>query len=98
MTCIIQTLYVIRHDLYQLVLNLYYKLCKMIKVSMLFWFLLQSKMMTWEQELYTQFKYKTPRDYFHTFEAHVSVLSGTILAYKGGESDMILSAVELRSR
>ncbi|GFO28829.1 wiskott-aldrich syndrome protein [Plakobranchus ocellatus] len=25
--------------------------------------------MIWEQELYTQFAYKTPRDYFHTFEA-----------------------------
>ena len=26
----------------------------------------------WEQELYNQFRYKTPREYFHTFEAHVS--------------------------
>ncbi|CAL1534562.1 unnamed protein product, partial [Lymnaea stagnalis] len=25
--------------------------------------------MIWEQELYTQFTYKTPREYFHTFEA-----------------------------
>ncbi|XP_052779380.1 actin nucleation-promoting factor WASL-like [Mya arenaria] len=30
----------------------------------------KSKMMIWEQELYNQFKYKAPRDYFHTFEAH----------------------------
>lgn len=30
----------------------------------------KSKQMIWEQEIYTQFKYKTPREYFHTFEAH----------------------------
>ncbi|KAK7486732.1 hypothetical protein BaRGS_00022016 [Batillaria attramentaria] len=28
----------------------------------------------WEQELYNQFRYKTPRDYFHTFEAHDNVV------------------------
>ena len=28
--------------------------------------------MIWEQELYNQFAYKTPREYFHTFEGEVS--------------------------
>jgi hypothetical protein len=26
--------------------------------------------LVWEQELYTTFEYKTPRPFFHTFEAH----------------------------
>ena len=26
----------------------------------------------WQQELYTTFEYKSPRPYFHTFEADVS--------------------------
>ncbi|KAL4226644.1 hypothetical protein ACF0H5_014625 [Mactra antiquata] len=29
-----------------------------------------SRNMVWEQEIYTQFKYKAPREFFHTFEAH----------------------------
>ncbi|KAL8569407.1 hypothetical protein ACOMHN_054122 [Nucella lapillus] len=28
----------------------------------------------WEQELYNQFRYKTPREYFHTFEGHSCVV------------------------
>lgn len=30
----------------------------------------KSRQLLWEQEIYTQFKYKAPREYFHTFEAH----------------------------
>ncbi|KAL5014857.1 hypothetical protein ScPMuIL_009127 [Solemya velum] len=30
---------------------------------------IRKREMLWEQELYNQIKYKTPRDYFHTFEA-----------------------------
>ncbi|CAG2107363.1 unnamed protein product, partial [Medioppia subpectinata] len=26
--------------------------------------------LVWEQELYNTFQYKTPREFFHTFEAH----------------------------
>lgn len=31
----------------------------------------QSRQCVWEQEIYNQFRYKSPRDYFHTFEAEV---------------------------
>ncbi|KAH3865289.1 hypothetical protein DPMN_028328 [Dreissena polymorpha] len=31
---------------------------------------LKARQVVWEQELYNHFAYKTPRDYFHTFEAH----------------------------
>ncbi|XP_067685163.1 actin nucleation-promoting factor WASL-like [Haliotis asinina] len=33
---------------------------------------IQAQRLLWEQELYMQFRYKTPRDYFHTFEAEFS--------------------------
>ena len=28
--------------------------------------------MVWEQEIYSNFEYKKSRDYFYTFQAHVS--------------------------
>ena len=41
-------------------------------ISLVYPCLLQNRQQLWEQELYHQFKYKTPREYFHTFEADVS--------------------------
>jgi len=35
-------------------------------------FVLQQRRVEWQQEVYSQFKYKEPRDQFHTFEADVS--------------------------
>lgn len=34
----------------------------------------QTHQKIWEQELYLQFQYHTPRDFFHTFEADVSIV------------------------
>ncbi|XP_045165043.2 actin nucleation-promoting factor WASL-like isoform X2 [Mercenaria mercenaria] len=31
---------------------------------------IQRQELLWEQEIYTKFKYNTPREFFHTFEAH----------------------------
>ena len=36
------------------------------------WCILQYQQLEWEQEMYNQFKYKEPRENFHTFEADVS--------------------------
>lgn len=33
---------------------------------------LKSRQCVWEQEIYNQFRYKSPRDYFHTFEAETA--------------------------
>ena len=40
-----------------------------------FYFLLQKHAMLWEQEIYNNFKYNTPRPHFHSFEANVSFSS-----------------------
>ena len=36
-------------------------------------FSFQTGGMIWEQELYNQFKYRTPRSFFHTFDTDVSI-------------------------
>ncbi|XP_064606131.1 LOW QUALITY PROTEIN: actin nucleation-promoting factor WASL-like [Liolophura sinensis] len=43
---------------------------------------IKKKTLLWEQELYNQFKYKTPRAYFHTFEAQNSQ-AGLNFAHEG---------------
>ncbi|XP_071083195.1 actin nucleation-promoting factor WASL-like isoform X1 [Haliotis cracherodii] len=61
---------------------------------------IQEQRLLWEQELYMQFHYKCPRDYFHTFEAEWSQAGLNFAsedeARKFGE--MIVSKLKLRHR
>ncbi|KAK6191547.1 hypothetical protein SNE40_003209 [Patella caerulea] len=53
---------------------------------------LKTQSMIWEQELYTQFRYKTPRDYFHTFECD-TVQAGLNFASED-EANLFKGAIE----
>ncbi|XP_050408958.1 actin nucleation-promoting factor WASL [Patella vulgata] len=53
---------------------------------------LKTQSMIWEQELYTQFRYKSPRDYFHTFECE-TVQAGLNFASED-EANLFKSAIE----
>ncbi|XP_050414103.2 actin nucleation-promoting factor WASL [Patella vulgata] len=53
---------------------------------------LKKQSMIWEQELYNQFRYKSPRDYFHTFECD-KTQAGLNFASED-EANLFKSAVE----
>ena len=36
---------------------------------------LQKQRMVWEQELYNQFKYQTPKQFYHVFATDVSIMA-----------------------